>query len=167
MQRAKRVLLFASKLGYQTRAFNAVAEKLDVELVFVTDRCHQLDDPWHDLALAVHFENHEEAARSVVQSLGGRPIDGILALGDRPTPAAAYAARRLGLSYHHPDSAEACRSKLRMREVFRDAGLPTPWFQALSLQPIPEPALLGISYPCVVKPLSLSASQGVVRVNNR
>jgi hypothetical protein len=35
------------------------------------------------------------------------------------------------------------------------------------LQPVPEPALLGISYPCVLKPLSLSASQGVVRANNR
>jgi len=37
----------------------------------------------------------------------------------------------------------------------------------VSLHPVPEPALLGISYPCVLKPLSLSASQGVVRANNR
>jgi ATP-grasp domain/L-amino acid ligase C-terminal domain 2/ATP-grasp N-terminal domain len=167
MPPTKKVLLFASKIGYQTRAFNAVAEKLGVELVFVTDRCHRLDDPWRDLALSVHFENPEEAAYSVVKSLDGRPIDGILALGDRPTPAAAYAARRLGLLFHHPASAEACRSKLRMREVFRDAGLPSPWFRVVPLHSIPEPALLGITYPCVLKPLSLSASQGVVRANNR
>jgi hypothetical protein len=54
-----------------------------------------------------------------------------------------------------------------MREVFRDAGLPTPWFRTLPIEPPPEPALLGISYPCVLKPLSLSASQGVVRANSR
>ena len=167
MSPTKRVLLFSSKLGYQTRAFNTFAEKLGVELVFVTDRCHRLDDPWNDLALSVHFENPEEAAHSVVQSLAGRNIDGILALGDRPTPAAAYTARKLGLPYHHPASAVACRNKLRMREIFRDAGIPTPWFRAVPLQSIPEPALLGISYPCVLKPLSLSASQGVVRANNR
>jgi biotin carboxylase len=167
MPYTKRVLLFASKLGYQTRAFNSVADKLGVELVFVTDRCHRLDDPWNDLALSVHFENSEEAAHSVVQDLAGRGIDGILALGDRPTPAAAFTARKLGLPYHHPASAIACRNKLRMREIFRDAGIPGRWFRAVSLEPIPEPALLGVSYPCVLKPLSLSASQGVVRANNR
>jgi hypothetical protein len=37
----------------------------------------------------------------------------------------------------------------------------------VAVQPAPEPALLGISYPCVLKPLSLSASTGVIRANNR
>jgi hypothetical protein len=90
-----------------------------------------------------------------------------LALGDRPAVAAAYVARGLGLTYNHPLAVEACRSKLRMREVFRDAGLRVPWFRAVALQPEPEPALLGISYPCVLKPLSLSASTGVIRANHR
>ncbi len=167
MTRPKRLVLFASKLGYQTRSFNAAAEKLGIQLVFVTDRCHQLDDPWNDLALSAHFETPEIAAASVLESQRGLPVDGILALGDRPAPGAAYVARALALTYNHPASVEACRSKLRTREVFRDAGLPGPWFRAISLQPLPEPALLGISYPCVLKPLSLSASQGVVRANNR
>jgi hypothetical protein len=54
-----------------------------------------------------------------------------------------------------------------MREVFRETGLKTPWFRTINIDPIPEPALLGISYPCVLKPLSLSASRGVIRANNR
>jgi hypothetical protein len=54
-----------------------------------------------------------------------------------------------------------------MREVFRDAGLKTPWFRVISFDPLPEPAFLGISYPCVLKPLSLSASRGVIRANDR
>jgi biotin carboxylase len=54
-----------------------------------------------------------------------------------------------------------------MREVLRDAGLRVPSFKNVALSPMPEPALLGITYPCVVKPLSLSASQGVMRANNR
>src|SRR6202011_6217650 len=62
---------------------------------------------------------------------------------------------------------EACHSKLRMREVFRETGLKTPWFRTTNLDPLPEPALLGIFYPCVMKPLSLSASRGVIRANNR
>jgi len=162
-----RILLFTAKLGYQTRAFDAAAKKLGVELVFVTDRCHQLDDPWHDRAVPVRFEAPEEAAYAVMQAQDGQSVDGVLALGDRPTLAAAYVARELGLTHNHPASVEACRSKLRLREVFRDAGLPTPWFRSVPLQAIPEPALMGITYPCVLKPISLSASQGVVRVNNR
>jgi biotin carboxylase len=62
---------------------------------------------------------------------------------------------------------EACHNKFRAREIVRDAGLRTPWFRAVPLAPQPEPALLGIRYPCVIKPLSLSASQGVMRADDR
>src|SRR5215475_423692 len=169
MLHRKRVLVFAAKLGYQTRSFDEAARALGVELVFVTDRCHQLDDPWRDRAIAVHFEAPEAAAATVLETVRelGAAVDGVLALGDRPAVAAAYAARGLGVFHNHPAAVEACRSKLRTREVFREAGLPTPWFRALPVQPTPEPALSVISYPCVLKPLSLSASQGVVRANNR
>ncbi len=164
----KRVLVFAGKLGYQTRSVDEAARKLGVALTFVTDRCHQLEDPWGDRAIAVHFESPEAAAYTVLEAArGGERVDGILALGDRPAVAAAYVARGLGLAYNHPLAVEACRSKLRMREAFRDAGLRVPWFRGVALRPAPEPALLGISYPCVLKPVSLSASQGVVRANNR
>src|SRR6266699_2264704 len=163
----KRLLLFTAKLGYQTRGFEDAAHKLGVQLVYVTDRCHQLEDPWGDQAIAVHFETPEVAAYTVMEALRGQHVSGILALGDRPAAAAAYAARGLGVYYNHPAAVEACRNKLRMKEVFRDAGLSVPWFRMLPIDPIPEPVLLGISYPCVLKPLSLSASQGVVRANNR
>jgi biotin carboxylase len=164
---SKRLLLFTAKLGYQTRSFEDAAHKLGVQLVYVTDRCRQLEDPWGDQALAVHFETPEVAAYTVMEAVRGQNIGGILALGDRPAAAAAYAARGLGVRYNHPAAVEACRSKLRTKEVFRDAGLNVPWFQKLPIDPAPEPSLLGISYPCVLKPLSLSASQGVVRANNR
>jgi hypothetical protein len=164
----KRLLLFASKLGYQTRSFGEAAAKLAVDLHFVTDRCHQLDDPWGDRAIPVHFDSPEGAAHAVLEAVrNDEGVDGIIALGDKPAVAAAYVARGLGLPHNHPAAVEACRSKLRTREVFRDADLPVPWFCSVSLQPVPEPALLGISYPCVLKPLSLSASQGVMRANNR
>ena len=51
-----RVLLLATTTGYQTRAFGEAAERLGVELVFATDRCDQIDDPWRDGAIA-----HERA----------------------------------------------------------------------------------------------------------
>ena len=166
-QHHKSVLLFASKLGYQTRSFDAAARRLDVRLVFVTDRCHELSNPWGDDALAVRFDAPEHAAGRALQEFRKHHFDGVIALGDRPTIASAYTARGLGLPANHPVAVEACHNKLRMREVFRDARLPTPWFRAVPLSPEPEPALLGVRYPCVIKPLSLSASQGVMRADSR
>ena len=174
MSERKKLLLFAAKLGYQTRSLDEAARRLGVDVIFVTDRCHQLDDPWGDRAIAVHFESPEVAAYSVmeaVRKLGANgeaaTIDGILAFGDRPAVTAAYVARGLGVAYNHPAAVEACRSKLRMREVFRDAGMRGPWFRSVAVSPVAEPALMGITYPCVLKPMSLSASQGVVRANSR
>ncbi len=164
--RPKRLLLLTSKLGYQTRSFAEAARKLGVELIYATDRCHQLDDPWNDRAIPVHFETPEAAATEILENLRGSELDGILALGDRSVIAAAYAARGLGVFYNHPASVEACRNKEHMRTAFRDAGLRVPWFRTLPLNPLPDPALAGVQFPCVVKPLCLSASQGVMRANN-
>jgi biotin carboxylase len=80
--------------------------------------------------------------------------------------AAAYVARGLGIFHNHPASVESCRSKEKMREAFRVSGLRTPVFRALPIVPTPDPALSGIKFPCVVKPICLSASQGVMRANN-
>jgi biotin carboxylase len=163
----KRLLVFAAKLGYQTDGFREAAERLGIELRFVTDRCGRLEDPWGDRAIPAHFEEPEAAAGVVIEEMHGQAVDGVIALGDRPTVAAAYAARGLGVWHNHPAAVEACRSKERMREVFREAGLRVPWFRALPLKPVPEPALNGISFPCVLKPLSLSASTGVMRADSR
>jgi len=164
----KRLLLLASKLGYQTRSFAETAHKLGARVFFATDRCDRLDNPWGDSAIAARFEKPQEAAAAILEALPGLTgdsVDAVLALGDRPTVTAAYVARALGLPGNHPLAAMACRSKLRQREVFQAAGLPVPWFRAFPIRPAPEWALAGIHFPCVLKPLGLTASQGVIRAN--
>ncbi len=124
----KKLLILASKLGYQTRGFADAAESLGVEVHFATDRCHKLDDPWSDGAVPLHFENPQDAAKEIVQRFADAPPDAILALGDRPTPTAAYAARALGIAGNAPEAVERCRSKLTQREALHAAGLPVPGF---------------------------------------
>ena len=161
-----RLLILASKLGYQTRSFADAAKALGVDVVFASDRCHQLEDPWADGAIAVRFEDPEDAARRIVKQSLVRPVDGLIALGDRPTATAAYTARALGFPYNSPQSVENCRSKLRQREVLRDAGLPVPGFFSFRLDKRAEKILPRVQFPCVVKPLRLAASQGVIRANS-
>ncbi|HEV7968064.1 MAG TPA: ATP-grasp domain-containing protein [Candidatus Acidoferrales bacterium] len=160
-----RLLILASKLGYQTRSFAEAAKALGVGVVFASDRCHQLEDPWADGAIAVRFDEPEEAARRIVKHSLVRPVDGLIALGDRPTTTAAYTARALGFTYNSPQAVENCRSKLRQREVLRDAGLPVPGFFSFRLDKRVDKILPRVQFPCVVKPLRLAASQGVIRAN--
>ncbi len=162
----KRLLILASKLGYQTRSFAEAAARLSAEVVFGTDRCGQLDDPWADGAVPLHFENPEQAGHLLANTVRGQHVDAILALGDRPTATAAHAARALGLTYNSPDSVENCRTKLRQREVLSVAGMPVPEFFAFSFDEEIPRVLPRVKFPCVVKPLSLAASQGVIRANS-
>lgn len=161
-----RLLILTSKLGYQTKSFAEAAQALGADVVFATDRCHQLEDPWSDGAIAVRFERPEDAARRIVEQALVKPVDGLIALGDRPTTTAAYAARALGLAYNKPQAVENCRSKLRQREVLRTAGLPVPGFFSFRLGKRVDRILPRVEFPCVVKPLRLAASQGVIRANN-
>jgi biotin carboxylase len=162
----KRLLILASKLGYQTRGFAEAAEKLGVEVRFGTDRCHQLENPWGDEALPLHFERPREAAEEIVRVLRASPPDGVIALGDRATPAAAYAAQAFGTRGNSPDAVEACRNKLQQRRVLAAAGVPVPEFFSFSPAHEISHVLGRVKFPCVVKPLTLAASQGVVRANN-
>ena len=166
----KKVLILASKLGYQTRGFAEAAERLGVEVRFGTDRCHQLDNPWGDDALALHFENPREAAGEIAGAFGGHgasgKIDAVIALGDRPTVTAAYAAELLGIAGNPPEAVQICRSKLRQRETLRAASVRVPDFFSFAISDDMDDVLARVKFPCVVKPLSLSASQGVIRANN-
>src|SRR5258708_26929460 len=77
---AKRLLLFTAKLGYQTRSFQHAARKPGVQLVYVTDRSHQLEDPWGDQAISVHFKTPDVAAYTLMKAIRGDNVSVILAL---------------------------------------------------------------------------------------
>ncbi len=162
----RKLLILASKLGYQTRGFADAAEALGIQVHFATDRCHKLDDPWSDGAVPLHFEKPQDAAKEIVQRFASDPPDAILALGDRPTPTAAYAVRALGIAGNSPEAVERCRNKLTQRKTLHTAGLPVPEFLSFALSEGVENIVAQIKFPCVVKPLSLAASQGVIRADN-
>jgi biotin carboxylase len=157
-----RVLLVAATTGYQTRSFAAAARRLGIDVTLATDRCHVLEDPWRDNAIPVRFEEPEFAA----ETLGGCIVDGIVAVADRPTLVAALTARKLGLRYHSPEAVAACRDKHRMRGIFGAAGLPVPENFRVALDSDAREVARDVGFPCVLKPLGLSASRGVIRANN-
>jgi biotin carboxylase len=154
----KRVLLIAATTGYQTRVFADEAKRMGLDLVLATDRCHVLEDPWGDRAVPVRFE---DPAAGIESLFTYGPFDGIIAVGDRPALVAAQAAVALGLPFSPPDAVLAAHNKFLARERFRQAGMLTPRYRLVT-----EPSDRPIAYPCVLKPLTLSGSRGVIRANN-
>jgi hypothetical protein len=161
-----RVLLLATTTGYQTRAFGDAAERLGVDLLYATDRCNMLEDPWRDQAVPVRFFDEAGATAAILEAARKTPIDGVLAVGDRPTIVAAGVLEALGLSGHPPSAAVAARNKLVSRECFREAGLPVPVFRQALLTDDAHEVARSIAFPAVVKPLAMSGSRGVMRVDN-
>lgn len=165
---AKRLLMLATTTGYQTRAFVEAAQKLGLSVVFGTDRCHVLRDPWQDGAIPLRFEDPEVSAGEIVEYARKHPVDAIVSLGDRPTPTAARACRALGLSFHPPEAADACRDKYLSRACLaEDPHLLVPDFRRVPIDFDPMCVAARVEFPCVLKPLALSASRGVIRADNR
>lgn len=162
----KRILLVATTTGYQTRMFGEAAERVGAKLVFATDRCDRLEDPWWDQAIPIRFHLEATSVRAIVKATADAPVDGVLAVGDRPTVVAALTAAALGLPGNPVEAVRAAGNKLRARERFAAAGLPTPWFTEASTAMDPAMTASDVPYPCVLKPLVLSGSRGVIRAND-
>jgi hypothetical protein len=163
--RVKRILLLATTTGYQTRMFGEAAERLGVKLLFATDRCDQLDDPWWDSAIPIRFHQEAASVDAIMRAVDDAPPDGVVAVGDRATTIAAFVATLLGLPGHPPEAAAAARDKRLTRERLQAAGLPAPWYQTLPVDVDPITYASKVPFPAVVKPLSLSGSRGVMRAD--
>jgi biotin carboxylase len=161
------VLLLSTTTGYQLRSFDDAATRLGIELVFATDRCHQLDDPWKDRAIPVRFHREGSSLAAIVNEAQRQPFDGVIAMGDRPTVLAARAAERLGLPGNPPDAAAASGNKRETRARLTAVGLPAPWYFRVTLRDPVREALTHrrLRFPCVLKPLGLSGSRGVIRAD--
>jgi biotin carboxylase len=73
----------------------------------------------------------------------------------------AYVARELGLPGAGIDAAQACRDKLRGRQLLTAAGVAQPRFEFATDEAQAVAAAERIGYPVVVKPRGMAASIGV------
>ena len=160
---SKRLLLFAATTGYQIREFANAGRRLGIDVALATDRCRKMDDPWGDGALSVKFDHRMASTLEGLQSLR---FDGVAAVGDGPAEAAALAAEMFGVPFHPPATARACRDKFLARQLYQAAGMRTPWFFRSALDGDPAALAARATYPCVLKPLGLSASRGVIRADD-
>ncbi|HEU5327038.1 MAG TPA: ATP-grasp domain-containing protein [Thermomicrobiales bacterium] len=160
----KRVLLLLSPLTYRATAFLEAAERLDLEVVKGIDMPRMLAEYWHQ-PFGLDFSRPDEAVATIVTQAKTTPFDAILSVDDSASLLAARASAALGLPHNSPAAALAARDKSVMREQLRAGGAPVPHFARHCLSDDPAQLAASVPYPCVIKPVLLSGSRGVIRAD--
>ncbi|MBI4260848.1 MAG: ATP-grasp domain-containing protein [Actinobacteria bacterium] len=161
-----RVLLLLPSATYRAADFLEAAEALGAEVVVASERRQALAGAMGDRAIRLPLSRPEEAADAIAGLAARRPLDAIVAVDDQGVVAAALAGERLGLPHNPPEAAARSRDKAAMRAALAAAGIPQPDHRVVG----PGDDVAGpageVGFPCVVKPVSLSASRGVIRADD-
>ena len=161
-----RLLLLIPTTTYRTGAFLDAAKRLGVEVVIASERPNVFETAQPDRFLSLDFLNPVKAARRVVEFSAARPIDAVLGVDDSTSVLAAALSAALSLPHHSVASAAAARDKHQMRSLLSREGVPVPQYALRSFDDDPLTEARRMAYPCVVKPLMLSASRGVIRADD-
>lgn len=160
-----RLLLLTTARSYRNDAFLQAANRLGIELIQVVDMTRELADYWH-CTLGVDFNDMESAIQTITDYALNHPLRGVLAVDDSGTLLAAQVSKALGLPHNDPVAAEAARDKYKMRTLMDAGGVPCPIFQRFTVADAPEKVTATVHYPCVIKPIDLNGSRGVMRADN-
>lgn len=161
----RRVMLLTTVRSYRLEAFRAAAERLGVAVITGLDLPRELADQWPG-ALPLTFAAPEDAAARIADYAVGQPLAAVLSVDDSGSLVAAAASDTLGLPHNDPVAAAAARDKYQMRCLLRDGGAPVPWFRQFTTADDPTAVAAQVPYPCVVKPLNLNGSRGVIRADS-
>ena len=160
-----RLMLLTTVRSYRMEAFRAAAERLGIAVATGLDLPPELADQWPE-ALPLPFAAPDEAAAGIAAYAAEHPLAAILSVDDSGSLVAAAASRALGLPHNDPAAAVAARDKFVMRRLLREGGVPTPWFERFTTADDPAAVAVRAPYPCVVKPLNLNGSRGVIRADS-
>ncbi|HZN16310.1 MAG TPA: ATP-grasp domain-containing protein [Acidimicrobiales bacterium] len=157
-----RVLLLVPSFTYRAADFVAAAGRLGAEVVVGSDRRQALAKAMGDRAVVVPLENVAAGVAAIEELHGRAPIHAVVAVDDQGILVAATAADALGFPHNPPDAVARTRDKSAMRAALRADLVSQPDFVVLGA----GDGAAAPAYPCVVKPTGLSASQGVIRVDD-
>jgi biotin carboxylase len=160
-----RVLLVALHQSYRISAYQTAAVALGARLVVASQGQHSVIPEIAD-GLHIEFAKVPEAVERIVAVASREPFDAIVASDDLTLEIASRAAAALGLPHNPLSAVCAARRKDLARDALRMAGLPVPRFRCLNLTQPLTPQISGLDYPCVIKPLAMAASRGVIRVDS-
>jgi len=150
--------------SYRGADFVAAADELGIDLVVAADASLGITSGRILDVVIVDCDDSATAADLLVERSRTHPLDAIVGIDDAGVMTAALAAKQLGLAHNDPVSVAATRDKFEMRRLLATGQVLQPEFAELEAGMSPMAAAALIGFPLVVKPVSLSASRGVIRV---
>jgi biotin carboxylase len=161
-----RVLLILPSATYRAADFVAAAQELGVAVTVASERRAAMSAAMGERALTLRLSDPARAAEQIAERARETPFAAIVGVDDQGVMAAALGAERLGLP-HNPSAAVArTRDKAAMRRALAQAGVPQPRFAVLTSDADVAAVASEVGFPCVVKPLGLSGSRGVIRADD-
>ena len=142
------------------------ARQIGVELTVASEQPSTLAAANPAGLLTLDFEQPERAADAVRVFAQQYPINGVVGVDDRTALVAAAIATKLKLNGNPVHAAIAASDKYLQRQLLARATVPIPRFVLRELDEDPATIAKSIAYPCVLKPVRLSASRGVIRADN-
>jgi D-alanine-D-alanine ligase-like ATP-grasp enzyme len=142
------------------------ARQLGIDLTVASEEPSTLEASNPAGLIVLDLDNPDRAAAEALAFGRQYPLAAVIGVDDDTAIVAAAIAERLGLKGNPPPAARAARDKHQQRELLAKAGVPIPRFMLRTLDEDPAAIAARISYPCVLKPLNMSASRGVIRADN-
>jgi biotin carboxylase len=161
-----RLLLLLPSTTYRTAAFVDAARRTGADLTVASEQPSTLEAANPAGLLTLDFQHPERAADQARDFARRHPIDAVVGVDDDTAVVASVVAARLRLPGNPVEASQAARNKHRQRELLAKHGVPAPRFALHPLARDPQELARSITYPCVLKPLHLSASRGVIRADN-
>jgi biotin carboxylase len=161
-----RILLLIPSRTYRTHDFMDAAGRLGVAVVVGSEHRSALAGLMQDRHLRLDFHDVERSTARIVEYARQHRLSAVVAVDDSGTLLAASAAEALGLPHNPVDAVSAARDKALMRGRLQAAGLATPGFITVGIDEDPATVTGSLRFPSVVKPLDLSGSQGVIKVDD-
>jgi biotin carboxylase len=169
MSRPGALLLLVPTRSYRTQDFVDAARRMNVPVLVGSDLCHRVEElfggPQPD-RVSLDYRSAAKAVERIAEIARETPIAGIVPGDDGTAIIAALAAERLGLPRNSPDAARRAGNKFEQRRALAAAGVPVPAFALHSIAAGPDGPAASSPYPCVLKPLRLSGSRGVIRADD-
>lgn len=160
-----RVLIIAPHGSYRTAAYIQAANQLGVDVLIASQGEHSIVS---DYVKGVHvdFRNQEQAIETILAEAKLHAFSGIIGTDDTTTELAARVADKLSLPHNDPSAVSIAQRKDLARLCLKKSDVYIPNFDVLkTTKPLSEQNVQ-VNFPAIIKPVALSASRGVIRVNN-
>ena len=159
-----RVLLLVPAATYRAGDFLLAANRLELDVVIGSDGAVPIGD---QVVVRVDPDDLEQSVDRLVPRVGA--LDAVVAADTPMLPLAAAVSARMDLCHNSVHSVAAATSKVLQRRLWAAAGIPQPLFRVVPAGTDYDTLATltaEVGFPCVVKPVSLSRSRGVLRADD-